>query len=211
MGATVEQEHGYVIAHTDGQLLGTRHVLEFPSVGATENLLMAGTLAKGVTVIDNAAREPEVTELCAFLNRMGGHVLGGGTSCIEVHGVEELEPAEMHLIGDRIEVGTLLIGCAMTGGEIELEGAQLDHVEIMARKLADMGMLVSPTADGDLGSRIAAAARRRHRHVAVPGRRNRPDAARGCHAHGLRRIGHRHREHLREPFPVRGRARTHGR
>ena len=99
-------------------------------------------------MIDNAAREPEVTELCAFLNRMGGHVLGGGTSCIEVHGVEELEPAEMHLIGDRIEVGTLLIGCAMTGGEIELEGAQLDHVEIMARKLADMGMLVSPTADG---------------------------------------------------------------
>ncbi|HEY1738247.1 MAG TPA: UDP-N-acetylglucosamine 1-carboxyvinyltransferase [Acidimicrobiia bacterium] len=148
MGATVEQEHGYVVAHTDGPLLGTRHVLEFPSVGATENLLMAGALAKGVTVIDNAAREPEVTELCAFLNRMGGHVLGGGTSCIEVHGAEELEPTEMQLIGDRIEVGTLLIACAMAGGEIELEGAQLDHVEIMARKLADMGMLVSPTANG---------------------------------------------------------------
>src|SRR3954462_13185023 len=82
MGAHVEQEHGYVIASTDGHLMGTRHVLEFPSVGATENLLMAGALAKGVTVIDNAAREPEVTELCAFLNRMGGHVLGGGTSCI---------------------------------------------------------------------------------------------------------------------------------
>src|SRR3954454_2124895 len=148
MGATVEQEHGYVIASTDGPLLGTRHVLEFPSVGATENLLMAGALAKGVTVIDNAAREPEVTELCAFLNRMGGHVLGGGTSCIEVHGVEALEPTEMRLISDRIEVGTFLIACAMAGGEIELDGAQLDHVEIMARKLTEMGMLVSPTASG---------------------------------------------------------------
>jgi UDP-N-acetylglucosamine 1-carboxyvinyltransferase len=148
MGARVEQQHGYVIASTEHQLLGTRHVLEFPSVGATENLLMAGVLAKGATVIDNAAREPEVTELCAFLNRMGAHVLGGGTSTIEVHGVEELEPTEMRLIGDRIEVGTLLIACAMAGGEIELEGAQLDHVEIMARKLAEMGMLVSPTANG---------------------------------------------------------------
>ncbi len=148
MGAQVEQQHGYVVAWTDGPLLGARHVLEFPSVGATENLVMAGVLAKGTTVIDNAAREPEVTELCAFLNRMGAHVLGGGTSTIEILGVEELEPTEMRLIGDRIEVGTLLIACAMAGGEIELDGAQLDHVEIMARKLAEMGMLVAPTVRG---------------------------------------------------------------
>ncbi len=148
MGAQVEQQHGYLVAWTDGALLGARHVLDFPSVGATENLLTAAVVAKGTTVIDNAAREPEITELCAFLNRMGAHVEGGGTSTITIYGVEQLEAADIELIGDRIETGTLLLACAMAGGEVEIDGAQLEHVEVMARKLGEMGMLVAPTTNG---------------------------------------------------------------
>ncbi len=148
MGAEIEQEHGYLVATVDGGLRGARHVLEFPSVGATENLLTAAVLAKGSSVIDNAAREPEITELCACLNRMGAHVVGGGTSTIVIEGVDALEPTDTELIPDRIETGTLLLACAMAGGEIELAGARLDHIEVMARRLAEMGMLVAPTTDG---------------------------------------------------------------
>ena len=148
MGAEIEQEHGYLVATVDGGLRGARHVLEFPSVGATENLLAAAVLAKGSSVIDHAAREPEITELCACLNRMGAHVVGGGTSTIVIEGVDALEPTDTELIPDRIETGTLLLACAMAGGEIELAGARLDHIEVMARRLAEMGMLVAPTTDG---------------------------------------------------------------
>lgn len=148
MGARVESSHGYVVAWSDGGLLGARHVLEFPSVGATENLLTAAVRAKGTTEIDNAAREPEITELCAVLNRMGAHVIGGGTSTIVVEGVDELVPVETELIGDRIEAGTFLMACGIAGGEIELTGTQLDHVEMVVRKLGEMGMLVSSTSDG---------------------------------------------------------------
>lgn len=148
MGAQIDQEHGYLVASAPDGLIGARHVLDFPSVGATENLLSAAVVAKGTTVIDNAAREPEITELCAFFNRMGAHVLGGGTSTITVHGVESLDAADIRLIADRIETGTLLLACAMAGGEIELRGANIEHVEVMVRKLAEMGMLVAPTADG---------------------------------------------------------------
>ena len=148
MGARIEIEHGSIVAHADPALFGARHVLDFPSVGATENLLTAAVLAKGTTVIDNAAREPEITELCAFLNRMGAHVLGGGTATIEVHGVEALEPADATLIGDRIEAGTYLMACGIAGGEIEIEGTSIDHLEIVARKLGEMGMLVAPTSNG---------------------------------------------------------------
>ncbi len=148
MGARVETRHGYVMASTGGGLLGARHVLEFPSVGATENLLTAAVRSKGTTIIDNAAREPEITELCACLNRMGAHVVGGGTSTIAVDGVEELSPIDTELIGDRIETGTFLMACGIAGGEIELTGTRFEHVEMVVRKLGDMGMLVSPTPDG---------------------------------------------------------------
>jgi UDP-N-acetylglucosamine 1-carboxyvinyltransferase len=148
MGARVEVDRGYVVAWSDGGLLGARHVLEFPSVGATENLLTAGVLAKGTTVIENAAREPEITELCTLLNRMGAHVVGGGTSTITIEGVEELAPVDAELIGDRIEAGTFLMACAATGGEIELTGTSLEHVEMVVHKLGKMGMLVSATPDG---------------------------------------------------------------
>jgi UDP-N-acetylglucosamine 1-carboxyvinyltransferase len=163
MGAHIEVAHGAVVARADPSLFGTRHVLDFPSVGATENLLTAAVLAKGTTVIDNAAREPEITELCAYLNRMGAHVLGGGTSTIEIRGVEELVPADATLMGDRIEAGTFLMACGIAGGEIEIEGTSIDHLEIVARKLGEMGMLVAPTNTG-----LWARSTRRLRAIDIP-------------------------------------------
>lgn len=147
MGARIEVRHGFIEAHADG-LLGARHVLEFPSVGATENLLMASARAKGSSVIENAAREPEITELAAFLNRMGAHVVGAGSSSIEIEGVDELTPAESEIICDRIEAGTLLMACGIAGGEIELIGSRLEHLEMVVMKLGEMGMRVSPTPEG---------------------------------------------------------------
>src|SRR5205807_1396695 len=104
---------------------GARVVLEFPSVGATENLMCAAVLAKGTTVLENAAREPEVTDLAAFLDRMGGQVVGAGTSTIEIEGVEQLSPADSAIICDRVEAGTLLMACGITGGELERMGADV--------------------------------------------------------------------------------------
>jgi UDP-N-acetylglucosamine 1-carboxyvinyltransferase len=147
MGADVEVAHGYVVARTD-LLRGARVVLEFPSVGATENLMCAAVLAKGTSVIDNAAREPEVTALATFLNRMGAHVLGAGTSTIEIEGVEELQAVDSEIMTDRVEAATLLMACGIAGGEIELAGVQPEHVEIVSMKLCEMGMRISPTGDG---------------------------------------------------------------
>jgi UDP-N-acetylglucosamine 1-carboxyvinyltransferase len=147
MGADVEVTHGYV--HARAELLhGARIVLEFPSVGATENLMCAAVLAKGPTVIENAAREPEVADLARFLDRMGAHVIGSGTSTIEVEGVEELHAADTEVMCDRVEAGTLLMACGITGGEIELHGIRPEHLEIVVMKLCEMGMRISPTSDG---------------------------------------------------------------
>src|SRR5262245_26824670 len=119
MGAQIDVRHGFVHARSD-QLAGARIVLEFPSVGATENLMTAPVLAKGTTVIDNAAREPEIADLAAFLDRMGAHVIGAGTSTIQIEGVEELAPVDCEIMADRVEAGTLLMACGVVGGEIEL-------------------------------------------------------------------------------------------
>src|SRR5262245_47592621 len=147
MGAEVSVEHGFVHARAD-MLHGSRMLLEFPSVGATENLMCAGVLAKGTTVIENAAREPEVIDLAAFLDRMGAQVIGAGTATIRIEGVEELVAAESEIMADRIEAGTLLMACGIAGGEIELVGTRLEHLEIVALKLCEMGMRVSRTPDG---------------------------------------------------------------
>jgi UDP-N-acetylglucosamine 1-carboxyvinyltransferase len=147
MGANIDVRHGFVHAHAH-QLLGARVVLEFPSVGATENLMTAAVLAKGTTVIDNAAREPEVADLAAFLDRMGAHVSGAGTSTIEVDGVEELVPVDGEIMADRVEAGTLLMACGAVGGEIELLGTRMEHLEIVVMKLTEMGMRISSTPDG---------------------------------------------------------------
>lgn len=147
MGARVAVEHGFV--ETEADLLhGARVVLDFPSVGATENLLCAAVLAKGTTVIENAAREPEVTDLASLLNRMGAHVLGAGSSTITIEGVEELTATENEVMADRIEAGTLLVACGVAGGEIELVGVRPDHLEPVVRVLCAMGMRISATADG---------------------------------------------------------------
>ncbi|HEX5587606.1 MAG TPA: UDP-N-acetylglucosamine 1-carboxyvinyltransferase, partial [Acidimicrobiia bacterium] len=147
MGAELDVVHGFIEARVT-RLAGARVVLEFPSNGATENLLTAAVLAKGHTVIENAAREPEITELAATLNRMGANVLGAGSSTIEIEGVESLAPVDVALIGDRIEAGTLLMACGIAGGEITIEGARLQHLELVATKLGEMGLKVSPTPDG---------------------------------------------------------------
>ncbi|CAN5761631.1 UDP-N-acetylglucosamine 1-carboxyvinyltransferase [soil metagenome] len=147
LGATFEVAHGFVEGHAE-QLSGADILLDFPSVGATENVLMASVLAKGRTVIDNAAREPEIADLAAFLNRMGAHVLGGGSSTITVEGVDELSPVEHQVIPDRIEAATFLAALGMAGGEVTLVGARADHMDMMIHKLGQMGMRISPDGDG---------------------------------------------------------------
>ncbi len=147
LGARFETAHGYVDGRCD-RLLGTEILLEFPSVGATENALMAAVLAKGATVVDNAAREPEIADLAAFLNRMGAHVEGAGSSTIRIEGVDELVAVEHAVIPDRIEAATYLAAVGMAGGEITLQGARADHMEMLVHKLGDMGMRISPGGDG---------------------------------------------------------------
>lgn len=147
LGATFTTSHGYIEARAD-HLTGTRVLLEFPSVGATENLLMASVLAKGTTVIDNAAREPEIADLASFLNRMGAVVTGAGTSTITVEGVERLGPVEHTVVADRIEAATYLAAVGIAGGEVTIEGARADHMDMLLTKLDEMGMRVSPTSDG---------------------------------------------------------------
>ena len=147
LGATFDFAHGYIEAHADA-LSGANILLEYPSVGATENALMAAVLAKGTTVIDNAAREPEIADLAAFLNRMGAQVLGAGSSTIRVDGVDQLAAVEHTVIPDRIEAATFLAALGVAGGELTLEGARADHMDMFIDKVAEMGMRVSPTSDG---------------------------------------------------------------
>jgi len=147
MGAELEIVHGLIEARCQA-LCGARVVLDFPSVGATENLLTAAVLAKGQTVLDNAAREPEITDLAAFLNRMGARIEGAGSSTIEIEGVEHLTPVENEIMGDRIEAGTILMACCATCGEVTIEGTRLEHLDMVALKLGEMGLEVSPTPDG---------------------------------------------------------------
>jgi len=149
MGASFSFAHGMIEARAEA-LLGAKVVLEFPSVGATENLLMAAVLAKGTTVIENAAREPEIVDLAAFLNRMGGRVLGAGTSTLVVEGVApgDLAPVEHEVIPDRIEAATYLAAVGLAGGEVSLLGARADHMDMLLAKLGDMGMRVAPTSEG---------------------------------------------------------------
>ena len=147
LGATFETRHGYIYGHAN-HLLGARVLLEFPSVGATENIMMAAVRAKGTTVLDNAAREPEIADLAAFLNRMGAHIVGAGSSTITIDGVEELAPVEHTVIPDRIEAATFLSALAVAGGELTLTGARSDHLDMLIQKLGEMGMRVSPESDG---------------------------------------------------------------
>jgi UDP-N-acetylglucosamine 1-carboxyvinyltransferase len=150
LGARLAISHGYVEGEAGGGLAGTRIVLEYPSVGATENALMAAVLAKGTTTIDNAAREPEIWDLASFLNRMGARVVGAGSSTITVEGVEraELQGVEHAVVPDRIEAATYLSAVAVAGGEITVRGARPDHMDMFIKKLGDMGVRISPDPEG---------------------------------------------------------------
>ncbi len=148
LGATVTSEHGYLIARAP-RLTGSLVWLDFPSVGATENLLMAGVLAKGTTVIDNAAREPEIVDLCEFLVQMGAQVGGIGTSTLEVEGVEQLAPVRSHAtVPDRIVSGTYAVGAVMTRGDVLVRGGRSEHLEVALDKLVQAGATVSVEPDG---------------------------------------------------------------
>jgi len=151
MGAEISTEHGYVEARCD-RLHGTRVVLEFPSHTTTDNVLMAATLAKGTTVIENAAREPEVADLAAMLSGMGARISGAGTSRIEVEGVDELAPADHTCIADRVEAATFLAAVGMAGGEVQLDHARPDHMDMLLEKLRAIGVRCVPNADGILAS-----------------------------------------------------------
>ncbi len=147
LGATVVSEHGYLIARAP-RLAGATVWLDFPSVGATENLVMAAALAKGTTMIDNAAREPEIVDLCSMLRAMGAHIDGAGTSTITVEGVESLSPVTYTAVPDRIVAGTWAIGAVMTRGDVVIERAVADHLTVALAKLSDAGAHVEPLPDG---------------------------------------------------------------
>ncbi|HYN92518.1 MAG TPA: UDP-N-acetylglucosamine 1-carboxyvinyltransferase [Pilimelia sp.] len=142
MGADIAGEHGYVIASAPGGLRGATIWLDFPSVGATENLLMAAVLAKGVTEIDNAAREPEIVDICAMLTGMGAHISGAGTATLRIEGVDSLAPVRHATVGDRIVAGTWAFGAAMTRGDVTVTGVDPRFLEIALDKLITAGGLV---------------------------------------------------------------------
>jgi UDP-N-acetylglucosamine 1-carboxyvinyltransferase len=142
LGATVESEHGFIIARAPRGLRGATIWLDFPSVGATENLLMAAVLANGSTVIDNAAREPEIVDLIDMLGQMGAKIGGAGTSTIEVEGVSELRPATHRTVPDRIVAGTWAVAAAMTQGDVTVRNSRPQHIELALDKLASAGASV---------------------------------------------------------------------
>jgi UDP-N-acetylglucosamine 1-carboxyvinyltransferase len=149
MGTRFETAHGYVEGTVDGgRLVGDRLVLEYPSHTATDNLLMAAVLAKGTTVIENAAREPEICDLASYLRAMGAVIRGDGTSRIEVEGVEELHPATHTVMADRVVAATYLAAAGLAGGEVVVEDARIDHMEMLVRKLGQMGITVHQAPEG---------------------------------------------------------------
>lgn len=148
MGAQVHSEHGYVIAEAQSGLTGAKINLEFPSVGATENIMTAATLAKGVTTIDNAAREPDVVDLGEFLIAMGAKITGLGSHTIEITGVTKLSPATHATLPDRIVAGTWAFAAAMTQGDITIENGRPDHLELPLDKLVAAGAVITTTENG---------------------------------------------------------------
>ena len=147
MGAQFELRHGVLHGSAPDGLVGTEVFLEFPSVGATENLLLAGVLAKGTTTISNAAREPELTDLAKYLMKMGAKIDGAGTSTLEIHGVGELTPASHRTVPDRLEAGTYLVAGAMSRGEVTVTGCRPEHLRMELRKLVETGCVVETTED----------------------------------------------------------------
>ncbi|WHY72190.1 UDP-N-acetylglucosamine 1-carboxyvinyltransferase [Fictibacillus enclensis] len=151
MGATVKIGNGFIEASIDGRLKGAKIYLDFPSVGATENIIMAAALAEGTTIIENVAKEPEIVCLANYINSMGGKVVGAGTGTIRIEGVEELNGAEHAVVPDRIEAGTYMVAAAITGGNVLVEGAISEHLRPLIAKMEEMGIEIK---DEDKGLRV---------------------------------------------------------
>ena len=142
LGVKIEQGHGYIKASAPEGLKGTSIYFDFPSVGATENIMMAASLAEGTTILENAAEEPEIVDLANYLNKMGAKIRGAGTDTIRIEGVDKLHGADYTIIPDRIEAGTYMIAAAMTGGDIVVENVLPEHQKPLIAKLREAGAVV---------------------------------------------------------------------
>lgn len=148
MGADIELGQGYIEARVKGRLKGAKIYLDVASVGATENIMMAATLAEGTTIIENAAKEPEIVDLANYLNAMGGVIRGAGTGVIRIEGVHKLCGAVHTVIPDRVEAGTYMIAAAITGSELYMEGAIGDHLRPVISKMQEMGVEIEEDENG---------------------------------------------------------------
>jgi len=146
LGANIETEHGNIEAYTE-KLIGDKIYLDFPSVGATENIMMAATMAEGETIIDNAAMEPEIVDLQNFLNKLGADIRGAGTSTIKIKGVEKLGGGSHQIIPDRIEAGTFMVAAAITGGDVIVDNVISSHIKPVIAKLKEVGVEVIENGD----------------------------------------------------------------
>ncbi|WP_040207074.1 UDP-N-acetylglucosamine 1-carboxyvinyltransferase [Neobacillus jeddahensis] len=148
MGAKVKVGNGFIEAEVDGRLKGAKIYLDFPSVGATENIMMAASLAQGTTIIENVAKEPEIVDLANFLNKMGARVKGAGTGTLRIEGVDVLFGADHAIIPDRIEAGTFMVAAAITGGDVVVKGAVPEHLSSLIAKMEEMGVEIFEEEDG---------------------------------------------------------------
>ena len=147
LGVKIEQGHGYIEASAPEGLKGTSIYFDFPSVGATENIMMAASLAEGTTIWENAAEEPEIVDLANYLNKMGAKIRGAGTDTIRIEGVDKLHGADYTIIPDRIEAGTYMIAAAMTGGDVVVENVLPEHQKPLIAKLREAGAVVEEDID----------------------------------------------------------------
>jgi len=148
MGAEITFGHGHVEAKAENGLKGAKIYLDFPSVGATENIMTAAALAEGTTIIENAAKEPEIVDLANFINEMGGKVVGAGTDNIRIEGVNKLYGTIHHIIPDRIETGTFMVAAAITGGDVIIENAVPEHNAALISKMGEMGVVITELDEG---------------------------------------------------------------
>ncbi|KYG59559.1 UDP-N-acetylglucosamine 1-carboxyvinyltransferase [Planococcus maritimus] len=148
MGASITFGNGFVEAKTDGRLRGAKIYLDFPSVGATENIMSAAALADGVTIIENAAKEPEIVDLANYINEMGGNVKGAGTDTMRIEGVETLHGSNHSIIPDRVEAGTFMVAAAITEGDVIIENAVPEHMAALISKMGEMGVDIQETDEG---------------------------------------------------------------
>ncbi len=148
LGAEIVLGHGYIEARTKQRLKGARIYLDFPSVGATENIMMAASLAEGQTILENPAEEPEIVDLANYLNAMGARIRGAGTNVIRIEGVKELKGTTHAVIPDRIEAGTYMVAAAITGGDVWLENALSEHLKPVTAKLKEAGVAIEEKIDG---------------------------------------------------------------